>query len=67
MFNSNKTISILASQSLIPCACVYGTPEIGDDFKNIFNVYNTYVCSGCGDIIPRDYLEIFDECSRKNN
>lgn len=56
LYNSNKTMSILINQELIPCGSVYGTPGWGDDFKNTYDVYNTYICSGCGDTIPRNYL-----------
>lgn len=56
MVSSSKTMSILTKQRLIVCGCVKGTPGVGSDFLNTYDVYNTYVCSKCGYTLPRDYL-----------
>jgi len=56
LYNSNKTFSDMINQEIIDCACVEGQPGQENDFKKTFNVYNTYVCSGCGDVTPRDII-----------
>lgn len=55
LYNSNKTFSDFIYQDVIDCACVQGHPG-ENDFKRTYNVYNTYVCSGCGDVTPRNFI-----------